>query len=628
MRLMTRVTVAAVALLALAIGTASAVPPEAPVGIRGWVGQNHAGPVINLVWSFSPNGPDSTRTHDGSHLYVGVAELGAITFRLLASVPDSANMPGTAYYSMPVNAQGRYYFYAAGYNGDGEGAASDTIYVDYPTQVQVRFSSTQYIDSANTGEEYLRYFVAQGPANGTIRYSLVNNGGNGASFDSVTGKFTWTPGNAGAFTFALRATVVEDPSNTASATLVLIVNGPDTNWTVRFSGGNRSRTLLVGQTLRDSVFAYARDGGSVWYDLENEPAAMTIDQNGVIDWVGPSPGTYTFRVVAGKTGETQPAASINYTIRVSDTVNYVSIMGWVTDSIRQAYVHATVYLYRQVPGTVSYQLFDSMVATQGYYSFRGVSNGNYILQAVPVDTIYVPGYFVRNGLAAGSWQNATVISVGPNSWGDSAEIRLPWANGYHGSNRLDGSVVGNAGSIKQGTDHSLSGLSPVSGATVYVIDDMGHVSGYDRTDAEGDYTIYGIGAGMYNILIDKIGYQPMTKTVTFAEDNGTTETVPVELQSVGSGSSVPVDRIISASLELIPNPARTTLRVGFEGNGKRVVVRLIDNIGREVMARTVETNVGATSLELPMSKLSSGRYLITIAGADGVAAAPVVVLGQ
>lgn len=629
MRIMSRITAAAAALFILAAGAAAAAPPAAPVGIRGWVGQNPAGAVITVSWSYSPNSPDSTLTHDGSHLYVGVADLGAITFRLLADVQDSIR--GTAFYSMPVNAQGRYYFYAAGYNSDGEGAASDTIYVDYPGQTRVHFSSSQFIDSASTGEEYLRHFTAQGPPNSAIRYSLVNNSGSSASYDSVTGKFTWTPARAGAYTFGLTATVVDDPSNTASATLVLIVNGPDTNWTVRFSGGNRSRTLLTGQTLRDSVYAYARDGGSVWYGLENAPAGMTIDQNGIIDWVAylsPNQNSYTFRVVAGRTGETQSSASINYTIHVSDTANHVSIMGRVTDSIRQAYVNATVYLYRQVPGTITYQLIDSLVAVQGYYSFRGVSNGSYILQAVPVDTIYVPGYFVRHGLASSSWQNATVISVSPNSWGDSAEIRLPWVNGYRGSNRLDGSVVGNGGAIKEGNGHSLNGLDPVEGATVYAIDASGHVSGFDRTDAEGKYAVYGIGAGVYNVLIDKIGYQPMTKTVTFSEDNGTTETIPVQLQSVGGGSSVPVDRAISTTLELIPNPARTTLRLGFEGSGKSVVVRLIDNVGREVMTRALLSNVGTTTLDLPVNELASGRYILTISGPDGVASASVVVLSR
>lgn len=630
MRFATRFIGTLATLFVLVTGVVQASPPPAPARITGEVGQSASGPVITVTWAYAPNMPDSTYAHDGSRLYVGIPYGGAVTFRMLAEVQDSIWLPGTATFQMPVNAQGRYFFYATGYNADGEGAPSDTIIVDYPDQQGITFSERQFVDSINTGDNYVRYFIAQGPPNASIRYSLVNNSVSGASYDSMSGEFRWTTEDPGIYTFGLMATVVEDPTNTATASLVLVVNGPDTNWTVRFTTGNRSRTLRAGQILRDSVFARARDGSQVWYALENAPGGMAIDRSmGIIGWTAvhdpASNGYYSFRVVAGKTGEAQPSAAINYTIVVSDTQNYASITGIVTDSLQQALVNATVYLYRQVAGTTSFQRFDSLAAIQGYYSFRAVGSGNYILQAVPADTIYVPGYYLRDGLATASWQNATVISIGPNAWGDSALIRLPWVNGYRGSNRLDGSVVGNGGSMKEGSGHPLNGLDPVADATVYAIDANGNVSGYDRTDAEGKYAVHGIGTGSYTLLVDKIGYRPMTKAVTFAEDNGVVETVRIELESVSGASSVRVDRAINATLELVPNPARATLRVSFEGSGGNVVVRLIDNSGRQAMMRAIATNAGMTTLGLPVGELSAGHYIITIAGPDGVAAAPVVV---
>lgn len=637
MRFLTRLTGAMMAICAFAANVALASPPSAPNGLSGHGGYGPSGEcLIYANWRPAWNPADSSFSHDGSRVYLGIPQGGMIYFRQVMEVTDT--IPGYAAAVIPVNSPTRYYLYVTTFNGDGESPSSDTILVEFDQREQIHYPSSQiYIDTLRVGVEFSATFQAQGPANRAIVYSLGYTDAHGATYDAGTGLFRFTPSRAGRYSAILRARLQDDSTVTANAYLTLSVDTSNTGGRdsiVQFTHGSRDVSLMIGEELRDRVSATANNGGTIWYGLIGAPSAMTIDRaTGDILWTATwSPngsGNSFFSVVAGLEGESGHRASIAYRITVRDSVQQVSLVGWVRDSAGAQWVPADINIYSVVQqmGAVVYTLAAQASSRQGSFYVEGLRAGTYIAQAIPYDSsMYSPAYYVANGLGVLNWGDATRFTLSPNTFGDSIFIRVPYANGYRGSNHLDGSVVGNGGTIRKDDTRSLAGLDPVVGAVVYAIDNQGRVSAFDVTDDAGVYRVDGLGAGDYTILVDKVGYRPMTQTVTFAEDNGAGETIEVELQSASGGSSVPVDRVIARSLATIPNPATTSLRLDFVGHGSNVTLRLIDNMGREVLTRSVGTNDGTTSVELPVGGIAAGRYIVTISSEHGVAAAPLVIV--
>ena len=215
--------------------------------------------------------------------------------------------------------------------------------------------------------------------------------------------------------------------------------------------------------------------------------------------------------------------------------------------------------------------------------------------------------------------------MGLHALNDTIVFRMPYANGHHGSNRIDGTIVGIPGEIRKGNDNALAGADPVAGAVVLAVDDAGLVSAYDITDDAGAYTVEGIGIGTYTIVVDKVGFRPLVQTVTFTDDNGSSESINVELQSVSGGSSVPVFASDESTFMLFPNPTSNAVSLRLQAGADNVTVRVIDNQGVERMSMKVDSGSGETLVQLETSGLVPGRYLITVTGRNGVGVAPLVI---
>jgi len=634
---MTRIVWMMVTMLGVAVSVAMASPPPSPYNLSARAGLGVSGEtVIYASWQLARNHVDSNFNHDGSRIYLGVAQAGMIYFRQVMEVADT--VPGHALARIPINAPGGYYVYVTAYNGDGESPSSDTVYVEFNQQDELRYPSSQIAeDTLRVNRLFIATYRALGPPARTIVYSLGSTTADGATYDASTGEFRWTPGAVGRYTAQLHARFQDDSTVTASAFLTLVVDSSNTTTgdsLVYFLHGARNVSLEVGDQLTDTVSAVATNRGTIWYGLLGAPSGMTIDPStGRISWRADlgadGSNVFDFRVIAGLAGETQHRASIGYRITVRITAVGVDLVGFVRDSSGTALVPAEVNIYSVTPaqGAITYTLVAQTSARQGYFNVSGLAAGTYIAQAIPYDSsMHAAAYYVSNSVGVLNWQDATRFTLSPNTLNDTIVIRVPFANGRRGSNHLDGSVLGNGGTIRKDGGDGLAGLVPVVGAVVYAIDAQGQVAAFDVTDDAGMYGIDGLGTGAYNILVDKVGYRTMVQSVTFDDDNGSTQTIPVELQSTSGGSSVPVDRMIASTLQTIPNPSTTSLRVTFDGNGSTVLVRLVDNSGRAVMIRTVETIVGTTVLELPVSNVAAGRYIVSIAGEAGVAAVPVVIV--
>lgn len=70
------------------------------------------------------------------------------------------------------------------------------------------------------------------------------------------------------------------------------------------------------------------------------------------------------------------------------------------------------------------------------------------------------------------------------------------------------------------------------------------------------------------------------------------------------------------NMEVFPNPASDLVNVKFEGQGGEYTVSIIDLSGRTVASKVV-TGAGATAVEVPVTGLVAGNYMISVANETG-----------
>ncbi len=631
----------ALASLLLLTAAASATVPPAPRSISAQVVTGTSVPGdVRLQWFLADSTSSPATT--GTNLYIALDSGGSVAFSLGWTNAGNSVYQHT---TLTLTAPGRYQFYATQYNADGEGRGSDTIALDFPAPPPPRkvfFRDALPIapeirDTLRHLSAYSRTIraQAQGVGSDAVTYQVVSSSTPGADINAQTGEFQWRAPLLGIHVFRIRATSVADGSLYAEADFQLVVDTIDyTPFHIVVLNGNVGRiNVEVGQPYRDSIVMVGSNGSPVWTRLTGSiPTGLQYDPTtGVLTWspVYDAQMRGFTRVVmeVGVSGTTGVFTTFNLDFWVRDINDHLRIVGDIIDSTTGQPLAATVRLYGNVPraGTTNFALVAEMSAPTGAYSFTDLNAGEYIVQAEATDGLHVVGYYKHWRSAARTWSDAAVFTMDPWSLPDTAIIPLPLINGTRGSNGVHGTISEGGGHIRKGSEGRLAGLEPLEGATVLAIDVHGRVSGYDRSDVTGSYTVGNLGAGTYLILADKPGYYALLDTVAFAADDSATLNLDARLQST---SSVSTEKPAGMIVRLHPNPARSAATIEFNGDGHVATVRLIDNVGREVLVRNVETDRRPTSITLPLEGIARGHYIVTLAGLNGVAAMHLVVLGR
>ncbi len=272
------------------------------------------------------------------------------------------------------------------------------------------------------------------------------------------------------------------------------------------------------------------------------------------------------------------------------------------------------------------EYFNQTSVLRGAYSFSNLPAGTYILFGMAGDSdTYAPGYYLEDEFAAQSWELGTQITVTTTSHDSLLVIKLDSINGTEGRNLLRGWVTDNAGAAgRQG--RILQGSKPLAGANVYAVDANNRISGYATTNQDGEFVISRLGVGVYQIVVDKIGYRGSVSIVTFTEDNTEKELPGVGLDRVGSTSSVPVVTGGASSLAVYPNPARGSVNISFTASYGHVHLTMTNAAGVEVRSGRLTTVDGANTVRLETDDLGSGLYFVRIAGDKGTATIPVTIV--
>jgi thiol-disulfide isomerase/thioredoxin len=114
-----------------------------------------------------------------------------------------------------------------------------------------------------------------------------------------------------------------------------------------------------------------------------------------------------------------------------------------------------------------------------------------------------------------------------------------------------------------------------------------------------------------------------TYTIPSASNINNMNIVPVVLSQNGAGvigvNEVSVSQALSVekvsgidSIKIYPNPAKENINIAFEASNGNYNISVTDMLGRTVLTQSFEGLFGNQTLQLPVSDLNSGYYLITI----------------
>ncbi|MEW6381674.1 MAG: HYR domain-containing protein [bacterium] len=168
----------------------------------------------------------------------------------------------------------------------------------------------------------------------TITYSILN-APDGASFDSQTGQFNWTPGQAQANqSYTVVITATDGTGRSDDETITITVQEPSAP--VLQPIGNK--TVSAGDTLSFTALATDADGDAITYAASNAPAGATFDSlTGQFTWIPTqAEAGQTYSVVITATDTTGRSASETVSITVTSatlSLNSQSCTGMVGEEV-------------------------------------------------------------------------------------------------------------------------------------------------------------------------------------------------------------------------------------------------------------------------------------------------------
>lgn len=417
------------------------------------------------------------------------------------------------------------------------------------------------------------------------------------------------------------------------------------NLQLQYDYSNETTITVSGRVTRES------DGSGVeamvyFYD-SNEfcgiSQAVATDKDGYYEitlLTQYGPNTYSYTAMATPVvdmdlfyeyyPETLNPAEATVINESSDNVNFTlsglpefngSISGTITDNENNL-VEATVMAFsNSTVGGIFFPMNSFTETENGVYSLQNLPPGDYYLVVLP-HTDCMPGYYAGNGQELTmNWDEAQVVVLNEGATLTGVDMIAPKIEA-EGINVVEGQVSEVSGAIGKGDD--VQNAEPVKGAMLYAVDNNGTVVGSTTSDNRGRFQLSGFGTGTYRIYADKLGYLAYEGSVTF-DKAGDRHNVDVTLQTeVTTGVTDPV--LTNADFATFPNPVTSQLSVRFNALASTVRISVSDITGKELIARDVQTAQGDNTVQLDLSNLSAGAYIVTLKAENSVLTAPVRVV--
>jgi hypothetical protein len=259
------------------------------------------------------------------------------------------------------------------------------------------------------------------------------------------------------------------------------------------------------------------------------------------------------------------------------------------------------------------------VNEDGQFKIKNLIPGKYVIYGSDDNRkTYAPGYYKENDLAVINWEEATNVTVAAEGESGSYEVVLPFKNkGLAGNGRISGAV---SRGKKMKITNDLTSSDPINGANVYLIDVNGNIVKTMNTDANGSFTMDGIGVGDYLLVADKIGLTSSTEMVFIEEGNEDVNRV-IELEEKITG----VEDNNLSGLKVFPNPAKTQTTLEYIGTSGNTEITIINSIGEDVKTINTTSITGTNVLNIDISSFTAGSYFIRINNNGTTQIQPIIV---
>ncbi|MFC2130675.1 carboxypeptidase regulatory-like domain-containing protein [Bacteroidota bacterium] len=257
----------------------------------------------------------------------------------------------------------------------------------------------------------------------------------------------------------------------------------------------------------------------------------------------------------------------------------------------------------------------SVANESGEFKFMSMMPGSYVILAIPKSLEYLPGFYKENDIAVLNWDEATVIEVAEDEEVTGIQIILGTMDEVIGLCQVNGKVKAKSSSYGQED-------AAVTGAVIYLEGSDRKVKKYSTSNNDGSFNLKNLPNGDFILKVEKVGYQPYTKNITFDEDQsynvGEILLTP-EVLAVDDYNSVDI------KLSTYPNPATDKMVVSFEGFEGSTSISLINTSGEYVLTETNETMSGSNNFTLDVSELANGAYFVVISNGVYSNAYPVTI---
>lgn len=183
-----------------------------------------------------------------------------------------------------------------------------------------------------------------------------------------------------------------------------------------------------------------------------------------------------------------------------------------------------------------------------------------------------------------------------------------------------GTVVASGGPYQAGTDDQWGGGGPDANTTKthsVTLPNGVDCYSFEFNDAYGDG--WSLGSTVHGAEIESFGNSVFYMTV---ENFGSSL---VRDAAIRTDASSGVNEMNLGEISVYPNPATDVVNVSFEGTGADYVVSMLDLQGRVLNTQTLTGLNGLQSIEIPVSDLAKGSYIVSIS-ANGVTSTKNVVV--
>jgi hypothetical protein len=247
----------------------------------------------------------------------------------------------------------------------------------------------------------------------------------------------------------------------------------------------------------------------------------------------------------------------------------------------------------------------------GNYAFANLTPGVYIVFGMPSTRPYIPGWMRTGETAAGSWLNATRVSVDDAMVAVQHDILLDTAKGERGKGRVRGWVYDKRGGIvhKVG-EETPQGNAAVVGTLILARDEQGDVIDFAMSENEGAYELTELSYGTVTLEADRVEYTPTVETIT-VDNQRLDQEVSIGLVMSTTSVDVPVDAV-GTRVNLFPNPAAASASLRFIATTGTATIRVVSMTGVTLATQTVEVTAGEATMQLATSQLPAGMVMVHV----------------